>query len=150
MGKKRQFHCLDGVLRDMLAATQDDDEGYSRLVAFVRIIADILDILEDDDDDSGLPDPEGEAGGGLESDMDVRDQGNGVPLVRPPQGHDSLLAPVVGVETGMVDPMERVRHLARSAAGLERVPDGVPGVVRRAPALAGAAAGPGAVIRRGS
>jgi len=150
VGKKRQFHCLDGVLRDMLAATTDDDgEGWDRLVSFVKIIADIIDIL-DDDDDSGLPDPEGASGGQLELDMDVRDSGNGVPLVRPVKGHDSLLHEGLGIPPGVGDPMERVRHLARSAAGLEQVPGGVPGVVRRAPPMAPADVGTSAVIRRRS
>jgi len=151
MGKKRQFHCLDGVLRDLVAAFNDDEgPGWQRLVEFARIIADILDILEDDDDDTGLPDPEGEAGGSAQLDLDVRDAGDRVPLVRPPSGHDSLLHEELGSTSRVADPMERVRHLARSAAGLEAVPNGVPGVVRRTPPVVRTGSGPSAVIRRRS
>lgn len=132
MGKKRLYHNLDGLLRDLVAAFDDDAEGWQRLIAMCRIIADVIDVLDDEDEDPGLPDPEGEAGGSGQLDLDLPDETDSSPLGGPAPGHGPNGVHQLGVTPGLGDPMERVRQLARQAAG---VPSGAPAldatIVRR-------------------
>lgn len=122
---KRAFHNLDGVLRDMLAAVDTDGEGYERLLAFVRIIADILDILEDDD--SELPDPADGSGGEPDAGLGLRDGADGQELGRLAPRHDSVRpAPVAGTsrmaaQVGYLRATELAEaSLPRSSGAMER------------------------------
>jgi len=50
---KRQYHNLDGLLRDGLACFQaeGDEAAWERLVALARFISDVLDVLDSSMDD---------------------------------------------------------------------------------------------------
>lgn len=115
---KRNFHNLDGLIRDLVAAftSEGNDEAWERLVHFARIIGDVLDVL---DDDSYLPDAAD--GTGRESDhgLDLRDRGDGSTMVRPDEGHDPVRpAPMAG-PTGM-DPEVGYARATQLAHGVVR------------------------------
>jgi len=104
---KRQYHNLDGLLRDGLACFQaeGDEAAWERLVALARFISDVLDVLDSSMDD----DPEGE---GSDAPLDVRDVGDGSPLGGADAGHGPVRSDDLGLAPGLGDPMERVRALA--------------------------------------
>jgi len=117
---KRQYHNLDGLLRDGLACFQaeGDEAAWERLVALARFISDVLDVLDSSMDD----DPEGE---GSDAPLDVRDVGDGSPLGGADAGHGPCAATtwdsLPGWETrwsvSVLSPAPRSRH-SRSASFL--------------------------------
>lgn len=100
---KRQFHNLDGVLRDIVAAySQDEGDGWDRLIELVRIIADVIAILEDDDSD--LPDAADGAGGVRDPDVDVPDAGDSSEVGRAAPRHGAVRPTQLGVPQTGVEP----------------------------------------------
>jgi len=132
VSKRRQFHVLDGVLRDILAAftAEGDDEAWDRIVTFARIIGDLLEVLETEDSD--LPDSDEPAQRQLELDVGLRDVPDGSPMGGPDAGHapdgsPPLVGPA-GLESEMV---RRARELAEAGARGTRQPLVPTGVGRR-------------------
>lgn len=100
---KRQFHNLDGVLRDIVAAySQDEGDGWDRLIELVRIIADVIAILEDDDSD--LPDAADGTGGVGDDDLDVPDRADSSSLGRAAARHDPVRPAQLGLPQTGVEP----------------------------------------------
>lgn len=124
---KRQFHNLDGLLRDGLAcfAAEGDEAAWERLVALARFLSDVLDVLDDDTD---LPDASDGTGGVGDTDVDLRDSGSGQTLLGAPEGHGSVRpAPMAG--SPRVDP--EVGHHAATELAHAALP-GRPGALVRA------------------
>lgn len=137
---KRQYHNLDGLLRDGLAcfAAEGDEAAWERLVALARFIADVLDVL--DDDDSDLPDASDGTGGESDADVDLHDSGRSPPVGGPAPGHGPN-SPASVAGPSRMDP--QVGHDAASQLALGALP-GRPGALVRADLRRRAVGGGGA------
>lgn len=125
----RAFHNLAGLVRDLRAALQ---AGETLAYEFAELLLEVDDlIIGTPDDDSGLPDPDGSAGGGGQLDLDVPDAPDGGALGGLASGHAPVQPDVIRVSPGVGASMERVRALASQAAGVRGVPPGVVPTVAR-------------------